>query len=281
MLADRIKKYMNDIIDIAFKDVCVSERNNYKNYNLNILTKEVKSTSGMYKPKCHIIQIYNASLGAKHLAKCCLHELSHHIDYVKHGKSGHQKPFYNIYKKLIYASLDMGVLSKEDFYDEWSSDGNKVKSIVDRYIPHPVEYTIDIKPIIRVYNCFNIKEQLKQNGYRWNKLEQVWEREQEDEDISILEKIGVVKSLYTLPQCTQPYYIIEKPSIYVDAVVYIIATGNTYEARDTLKQYHFYFDNNKKSWICKEKSSMIDCLMQSLEMDERLKECQFSIMKRK
>lgn len=103
---------------------------------------------------------------------------------------------HGIYAKLIYASLDMGILEKKDFDDHWSSDQNKVRTIVEKYIPHPVDYKPDDNPMIRVYNGFKCKEQLKQNGYCWNGVEQVWEKmvqKELGEEEQFLSDLGILK----------------------------------------------------------------------------------------
>lgn len=284
MLNIRIKNYMNDIIDIAFADKNNMERNRYKNFTLNILVKENTSTSGMYYMNSHVIEVYNPSLGARHLAKCCLHELSHHIDWCQHGISGHQKPFYEIYAKLIYASLDMGILELKDFDDHWSSDQNKVRAIVEKYEPHPISYQSKSYPMVRVYNGFKIKEALKQNGYKWNNVEQVWEKELQEEssvEESFLTKLGACKQPEKYVELPGIYYRIENPDMYVDAIVYIVADGNTYEKREVLKEYHFYFKKENKMWLCKVKASESNHLLKSLKCDSRLTDINFSILKRK
>lgn len=284
MLQKRIKQYMDDIIDVAFADESVFDRNGYKNYSLHILVKENASSSGMYHYKGHKIEVYNPSLGARHLAKCCLHELSHHIDYIKNGTSGHQRPFYEIYAKLVYASMDMGILTAKDFDDHWSSDQNKVRVIVDAYEPHPVDYKMPEITMLRVRNGFSVKDQLKEHGYHWNKVEQVWEKElsqdNSDEEAFLIE-IGVDKMPDKNVVLPRPCYFIESPGMHINAVVYIEASGKTYECKDILKKYGFYFDRDKKIWVCKVEANKKDIVLFTLRTDDDLKTCYFGILKRK
>ena len=284
MLNARIKKIMDDIIEVAFPEKNANERDRYKNFKLDILVKENASNSGMYRGATHSIEVYNPSLGAKHLAKCCIHELSHHIDLCQHGKTGHQKPFYGVYAKLIYASLDMGILEKKDFDDHWSSDQNKVRAIVEKYVPHPVDYKPDDDQMIRILDGFKLKEQLKQNGYRWNGIEQVWEkmlRGKADIEEQILKDLGILKQPNKYVILPGPYYTIINPEMYIDAIVYIVAEGNTYDRRDRLKEYHFYFSKKEKMWLCKVKSSELKNMIKSLETDAELSGVKFAVHKRK
>lgn len=281
MLETRIKKLLDDIIDVTFSDESPLNRNGYKNYHLYIQVKENDSTSGMYTYEGHKIEVYNPSLGARHLAKCCLHELSHHIDYIKHGTSGHQKPFYEIYTKLIYASLDMGVLSVQDFNDMWSSDRNKVRAIVKVYEPHPVEYKVELDDIICVCNGYNKRDILKRRGYSWNKVEQVWEKTfSEDEEKFLLgENIPKVDGKESSSKSICFY--VTTPDMHVDAIIYIEATGKTFSCKQVLKDYHFYYDDAKKKWLCKVFSAKKDEFLKELKADTRLYDCYFSVHKRK
>lgn len=284
MLEKRIKKYLEDIIDVAFANDDEKLRQRYKWFKLHILPKENKRVSGYYYENTHVIEVFNPSLGSRHLAKCCLHELSHHIDWCRHGKSGHQAPFYEVYEKLIFASLDMGILQKEDFHDDWSRDKNKVLAILDRYKPHPIAYKTDIPCIIRIFNGFTVKDQLKSAGYRWNTLEQVWEIEVSD--LSMQEKylssLKIAKSQEELSEYPDPYYVITDPSMHIDGIIYILAQGQTYDAREILKEYGFFFSKEKK-WLRKVKASEQKHLLDSLYAEKRLfpYELTFTLQKRK
>ncbi len=278
MLEKKIRGLLNDIIDKAFPDKSEAERRRYKGYYLLILSAEKKSYSGRYIPNKKQIEINNPSLGAKHLAKTCLHELSHHIDHIQHGISGHQKPFYGIYARLIYASLDLGILKKDDFKDTWSSDGKKVWKIVERYVPKKEDKkeTVLGKEIC-IYNAFGIKEELKTNGYTWNKIEQIWQKDYNDAgELAYLEKIGVLKE----KDPENPYYIIRSADMYIDAVIYIKAQGKTYDCRDILKEYGFFFDKKDSSWKVKVTSGEKDMLLSKLSSDKRLNKCLFNIVSR-
>lgn len=191
---------------------------------------------------------------------------------------------HGIYAKLIYASLDMGILEKKDFDDHWSSDQNKVRTIVEKYIPHPVDYKPDDNPMIRVYNGFKCKEQLKRNGYRWNGIEQVWEKmvqKELGEEEQFLSDLGILKQPADYVELPETYYAIINPEMYIDAIVYIAAEGNTYDRRERLKEYHFYFSKEKKLWLCKVKASELKNMLKSLETESDLSGIRFGVLKRK
>ncbi len=277
----RIKKFLNDIIDVAYSDKSDNERKRYKAFKIYIISKEVNSYSGTYRTDTHTITINNMRLGTSHLVKCCLHELSHHIDWCQHEITGHQKPFYEVYEKLIFASLDMGLLKVEDFDDNWSRDQNKVRAIVSRYSPNPVDYNPEFSDLIRVYNSYTVKDILKTEGYKWNNIEQVWEKEIDDriKDEELMNQLHINYG----PKETDkkaPYYEISSQTIYVEPIVYIGATGNTFEKKEILKEYHFFFDGNMKIWKYKSKSCEYEEKIKEFSSDNRLNDCKFGVVSR-
>lgn len=253
----RIKRILCDIIDVAFKESSKDDVERYKKFTLKIVPKELKGSNGCYHSREHLIEIYNPSVGSKHMARCCLHELSHHIDLCQHGTTGHQKPFYAVYKRLIYAALDMGILEKSDFYEKLSVDHAKVLKMLEGYIPHPIDYSpAQDGQIIRVYNGYSVKEFLKNSGYFWNNVEQVWEKEVEDikTESENLQISGILDKEDTI----KPYYKLQKQDMYIDAVIVIEATGKTYENREALKKNGFYYSKESKTWRKKIHSSEHD-----------------------
>lgn len=282
ILERRIKGYLDDIVDVAFSYETEKQRNKYKFYELDILSKENKTSSGMYSIKNRSISIYNTSLGAKHIAKCCLHELSHHIDYVKHNKTGHQKPFYAIYAQLIYASIDMGILSKKDFYDNWSSDGNKVKAIVENYKPGQSDYNKKEAYTIKVYNSYKIREKLKENKYFWNDVEKTWEKDIEgdySEEEDFLKSIGLMSILEKTDDYNGAYYAAVESGMYVDALCEIEVAGKTYEKKEILKFYGFYYKSKTNTWAIKVRASRLNEYLYMLKEDPELRELKYKINK--
>ena len=279
MLEDRMRKILNDIIDVAFSDKSVNERRQYKAFKFRISQSEKKTIGGSYYPKEKLVEVNNPSLGAKHIAKCCLHELSHHIDCCQNGVSGHQKPFYAIYTRLIYASLDMGILEKEDFKDLWARDGKKVWSIIENYAPRPVYYEMPSTPYVCVYNAYSVKNALKESGYRYNKLEQTWEKE--TDDASKEELFLSTLKVKSIKDSTLPYYVIKTPGMKIDAKIYIEATGDTYSVKDTLKKYGFFYKKEEKKWLAKVNASEKDAFLKELQDNRELNKLKFEVISKK
>ena len=260
MLEQRVKKTLEDIIDIAFADIPEEKRERYKWFKLRLVPKELKRRNGQYNLRTHIIEVNNASRGVSQLAKTCLHEVSHHIDWCNRRECGHGKPFYEIYAKLIYAALDMKIMKAEDMIDVHSADCEKVNKIVAQYTPRKIEYTKENKSIIKVMNGYSIKEDLKEHGYHWNNMEQVWElaveEDEEEAEEGFLVEIGVAD---TNKNDGKPWYSIEDNSLYIDAYVLIEAKGDTYKNREALKACGLTYNTGKKSaWTLKVKASELE-----------------------
>lgn len=269
-LNKRVKKVLNDIIDVAYADCGEEDRKEYKHFRLYISTIEKKSSSGQYFPSNSRIEVYNPSLGARHMAKCCIHELAHHIDKTKNGKTGHQKPFYKEYRKLMYAALDLGILDREDFIDDWSSDCNKVRRMLEKYQPCPMDYQLPGGLILQCRNCYKIRDELKKRKFTWNNLEEAWEKtikkEDKNEFMEMLRGLGC-----------KNVEVRNEWDMHIDASIIVIASGNTYEAREYLKEKGFWFDTEGKSWRRKLRSKDSGLFLESLRMMEEFRNVTFSI----
>lgn len=286
MIERKIRKYLNDIIDVAYKGEPKHKLNKYKSFRLQILTKELSSKSGDYDYRYKMISIYNPS--GNHMVKTCLHELAHHIDNMNGNYSGHQKPFYIIYRRLIYASLDMGLTTTDEFYkDKSSSDRSKVRRMVDAYVPRPIDYDPGIQVTIKVYDAYKVRESLSNMYFFWNRVEQVWEKIIDapevhlDDNIKYLEKLGIV-SKSDRPDDESPYYVVSKSSFTINPVVYIEAMGDTYNNRELLKQSGFFFASKKKKWLYKIDAQDVKQKIAELRTNQEMREAKlrFGILKR-
>ena len=265
----RIKKILDDIIDEAYKDESDYMRDRYTEFTLSIYNDVKKSTHGQYQVVTKHIVVYNLYRG-KSVVSTCLHELAHHIDAVQNGRTGHQKPFYLAFRRLIYASLDMGITKKNDFDTVDASDSNKIYRMVEEYIPHPVEYRLPIKNTIRCKNCYEQRQQLKDNGFRWNSIEQVWERECYDEeaDRKLMNELGIEE------------YSIGQQNMYVKAVTYVFARGKTYNVRELLKAKGFFYNADEKMWLKKSESENVTKIIEELQKEKALNGIEFGIFQK-
>ena len=248
------------MIDVAYADLPEEKRERLKWYKLYVLPREKKRSGGMYYYNENRLEVYNPRLGSDFMASTLIHELSHRMSYQFHGSAGtgHGKEFYAEYTRLIYAALDMGILTEDTFTnDTWSSDKNKVRKIISKYKPNPVEYTMNFPPVVKVYNAYSIKEDLKTRGYTWNTIELLWEKETDntEDEAQFLENIGVINGTGETDNNKQMYYQIDESSLFMKPVIYIETKGDTYNAREKLKEMGFIYSSKDKKWICKVNAS--------------------------
>jgi uncharacterized protein (UPF0297 family) len=245
-----VKKILDDIIFYTYKDNVENEvYEKLTKFYVKLENKVTNSYHGLYKYNDSSITITNLYRGHTSIICTTIHELAHHVDRVFRGKSDHSKEFYSVFEKLLYTGLNMGLFNKEDalLMQTDASDSNKVKKIIDGYKPSPINYKKDEKKII-VRNCYNIKEELKHKGFRYNSLAKTWEITVNNADVSKIEEW--LKSL------NSEYEIMSGNNMQIDAVGFLIATDGSYEHKEELKQNGFYWNADKKRW--QKKISMQD-----------------------
>jgi len=183
----KLKSVLNDLVDYAYKDD--PRLPYYKRFYVEYLKKKLKSKNGDYDPSTHKMRIFTKDRPEISIMKTSIHELAHHIRYaqgVGHGSTAHDKDFYEVYRKLLYAALDMQIFNREAYRSCFkdSTDAKKVQKILDAYVP-PLKKTDYKKDIwrIRVQKAFQIKDLLKARGYMFNSYDKVWEKELKKEDI--------------------------------------------------------------------------------------------------
>ena len=258
-IEQKIKKYLTDIADAAYPDLSDAVRKQIHFFEVKFVKKERVSTGGIYYSKrtrkIPCMEIYNLSLGPEYVAKTCIHEMSHHIEFCLYKKTGHQKQFYEIYQKLIYAALDMGLMMKYSFTDVWSRDKNKVQKIVSGWKPKETDYHFP-KYIIQVYGGYRQKEKIKEAGYWWNQLTQTWEKETDrsEEEINFLQEIGC-----------KTYECAENSLIIHPVVMFVEATGDTFDKKDLLKAEGFSYDTKTKTWKKKTTTVMLRPYVEKLQ----------------
>ena len=138
----RVKDCLDDVIDIAFARDPEEKRQEYKDYTLTIINQKQREYNALYRLETQAIEIYNPTEGGESLARSALHELSHRVDHVRRGETDHSKIFYTIYRELIYASLNMGVMVEDDFFNapKTTEDAPYVLNFVEHYHPRQVDY---------------------------------------------------------------------------------------------------------------------------------------------
>lgn len=232
----KIKNILCDIIKTAYGPDCNPA---YFKFYIEIADRTAKSMYGYYKPKEKKIVVLNTYRDDEDVLHTVLHELAHHIDYCNRKTSDHQKLFYDIYKKLLYAAMDMEIIHKDILLNVNSkaSDYNKVKKIVSQYVPHLKSYKKELW-LVSIGNAYKYKDYLKEKGYHYNKNTTTWEKE-------VLDYDAEHKSLKALPGATINFS--KATDLHFNGAIKLIAQGDTYPVKDKLKEIGFKYENQK--WI--------------------------------
>ena len=84
-------------------------------FTLELISEDSKTVHGDYTPDKKRIRVFNAiNKNREHLFATAVHELCHHIEFSKHGESGHGTRFYSILYDLFVIAL-----RDEDIYFDY------------------------------------------------------------------------------------------------------------------------------------------------------------------
>lgn len=176
----KLKYILNDLVDYAYGDD--PKLPQYKCFYVEYLRKKLKTRNGDYRGDNHHLRIFTEGREDVQIIKTSIHELSHHVDFMQRGRCCHDAVFYEIYEKLLFAALDMGLFNMEAYKRclKDSSDRSKVLKILERYHPRETGYKKGITRI-RVIQAYEIRGQLKKRSYVFNAYDRTWEKEVEGE----------------------------------------------------------------------------------------------------
>ena len=237
-----VKQILEDIVFYTYNGKVSEEMySKLTKFYVKLENKVTNSYHGLYKYNDNSITITNLYRNQTSIICTTIHELAHHVDRVFRGKSDHSKEFYAVFSKLLYTGLNMGLFSKEEALkmETDASDSNKVKKIIDDYTPQSIDYKSDEKKIV-VRNCYNVKDTLKEKGFKYNSLSKTWEMSKHDFEIETIENL--------LNSLNCEYEILEGNNMQIEAVGMLIATDGSYEYKDELKSNGFYWNPQKKRW---------------------------------
>ena len=260
MTSAGIHQTLDEIIKTAYEKSTTDQKKRYLSYRLDISDTPLLGSNGTYTIRDKTICIYDPGKGVNHLIKSCLHELAHHLDYTRNKMTGHQRTFYEEYTRLVYAALDLGLLSRQDFETEGDRDREKLQKILSEYVPRPKKKA----KLIKVKNSYKVKDDLRRAGYKWNDMEQAWEKEYDrDFDTMLMDSLGIENT----PSSDSPWYTIAGFGDKPDMTVNIVAYGNAYAVREILKEHKFHFDQERKNWIKKVYASQVQAELEALEQE--------------
>lgn len=198
-----LKQQLDSIIDFAYRNATQQEEprlEKYKYFRIKYTDKEFSSFLARYHHKGSYIEMTKSRERGKNINQyvILIHELSHHIQAVKYGRwdterklwhyntseiKVHGKEFYEIYEKLLHATIDLKILNYDEIRNmpHVAIDHNKVQKMLDRYNSCTDNTDVNTqkqdKTRIYCYNSYNYKDALKQDGYKYNQIVRAWYKE--------------------------------------------------------------------------------------------------------
>lgn len=172
----KLKNKLDLIIKTAYKDHPRLKQMLF--YRLEILPKTTRTSLGLYRFLERKIEVNLGNTPDNaNILMTLIHELSHHIEYILTGQSGHKKSFYDIHRALLYTALDLKLLSLNECLrmDRASRNYNKIIKILYEYKPHnqaAPELPDEIE--LSVYESFLFKDILKNKNYIWDSIARRW-----------------------------------------------------------------------------------------------------------
>lgn len=264
-----IHEELTSIMLKAFPDVKMS------NFFVELVQAENKKKHGDYTYIKSKIRVFNLSREKKFIIKTSIHELAHHCDVNIRKKSGHDKEFYLVYKKLLETAIEMGKISWEEIQDSiFAADIEKLKKTVgDIEKTYKKEQDNNLeKYYIKIYNSFFIKDKLKENDYEYSKIENIWYKkinnikELKNEEFKI-------KKIIELNKDKNIKYEITKPNENeIEPYYNIYVVGNSFDVKDKLKEKGYYFKD--KNWFKKIKAKDVELekmFLKNLKLEMKFK----------
>ena len=245
----QLKEQLDNIIENAYYNDPL--KNKYKQFTLKVHDKEIKSYSGLYDQRTKKIEIFDIRDSESLSQSTLLHELAHHIDFTQNGSTGHKKPFYEAFKKLIYSALDLGYIDLEAMKSRKrrNTDHNKVQKILENYTYNKPVIDININQIISVKNSYNYKESLKTLGFTWNKVNREWQK-----NINPDEKDTIKSSLVNLGINDEDIIFEDTSKINlkyggkVFKTDYVLFVDKAFSIKEELKRDGYHWYSQDKLW---------------------------------
>lgn len=189
------KAALIDIVKHAYKGS--PKMKEYCTFDYTIVPKELRSKHGDYHGSKRLIRIFNeSSRTLPQLITTSIHELAHHIDWCNRGTSDHSALFYEEYRNLVFAALDLGMVGINEVLESKrdAADSTKLKLMIIEYMEEGREKREKIERASRimVYNAFDIKEALKAAGFRWDGEARAWYKElgeNAEHDVALVENL--------------------------------------------------------------------------------------------
>ena len=259
----QLKQMLNDLVEYTFKDD--PRLKAYKAFTIETLDKNFKSRLGDYDQTTRHIRITNIYRDENKLIITAVHELAHHVNFMQGNEDAHGKGFYANYEKLLHGALDMKLITKSEWMTTFSQlhdavDENKVNKMIERYKPKDAEYKKGRKKIT-VYDAFDIKDELKAQGFSYNKIVKGWDIETDEEKVKNFQMYLDQKEVkYTVSDASK--YIVKKEE---DKKPYILSVKGGYPIKDKLREAGYRYRQKDQCWYIRYEKFEWDKLHKQLE----------------
>ena len=241
----RLKQTLNDLIDYVYPDD--ERRRTYKAFFIEVTNKDLKSKNGEYNKKNQLIRLFNTNRRNENkLVVTAIHEVAHHINSMQGNTDIHGPGFYKNYERLLHGALDMRLFTKSEWFSAYeeirdSQSENKVQQMLLRYRPKETGYKAGLKKIT-VYDGYELKEQLKEMGFSFNKIVKGWELEIEESE-PITEWLEERGARFAVSEASKPFVKKEE-----DNKPYCLVVLNGYDVKDALRDAGYSYCSADRSW---------------------------------
>lgn len=241
----QMKDLLLRIVKLTFDDVDM-----YKDFKLVITGKELKSKHGQYIFNERKIELFNLTRPPGAVLLTALHEVTHHIEFMDLGESGHKQTFYERFHPLILTSLSLGFIDTEDIVavDKDTKDLENLEKYCGsmRYWKYEVQETALVRTL-HVTNSYSCKNLLNRRNYKWFPQLKAWEKDYSNEEQAKNEQ-ALLLSLY-------PELKIEimRP---IDALLsfhYYLAVTGGFDQKEAMRDAGYIWNGYgvKKAWVKK------------------------------
>ena len=274
-LQNGLSKMVHILINLVYGDKDEETIEDYKNFHLQLTQRVFKSRLGCYNMITKDIQL--SGIGSecrRDIVITLLHEVSHHIEYMDTGHTGHSKTFYEIHKKLLEIAIDLGILTLSDITENKSSaarNSDKIGRMMQGYQRKGIHLLSDYmdvsflnglpKEVIRKEK-FQVKcvpeekEILKNHSYKWNSQYKTWEKETSNTSQSEEEKEFLFQNRF--------YKIKIGNECYYTRYIKVSVMGDTYPYRKVLKKRGYVYSD--KVWNKQVSADKIQTEMLTLKL---------------
>ena len=247
------------LIHKAFSEHHYLVRKRFADFHVRTFLPSKKSMLGQYNALNHTIALYGTGNRAKRdIVITFLHELSHHIETMQVGRSGHQKSFYDIHKKLLETAVDYNIITIDDITTKSMQDASNSKKLAKMFqnykkkpIPEgsamPNVFFLSalrdeplVDEVVRIRCQKSDANIFSSRGYVWNNTRFVWSKRFQEYN-SLRQEEDWLKSIGLSPYNKDDV-------VYWTKYITLIVEGDTYTWKEALKDMGFLYNSEQKQW---------------------------------